>query len=85
MAGNGFAVASAVFNAIAAYILQWETAVDHENITNAELDWKMELERRELQQIWTPNGPTLQRRTQLKYKKERIGVYIISGCFVFFR
>ena len=73
MAANGFAVASAFFNAVATFILQWQTSKDHENITNAELDWKKELEKRELQQILTPHGTKLERRTQLKYKKERIG------------
>ena len=79
MAGNGFAIASAVINSIATFILQWQTSIDHENITNAELDWKYELEKRELQQIATPHGIKLERRTQLKYKKERIGMNTCLG------
>ena len=73
MAGNAFALASAFFNVIATFILQWQTSKDHENITNSEKDWQNELQKRELEQILTPHGVKLERRTQLKYKKERIG------------
>ena len=75
MAGNGFAVMAAFVKLISSFILQWQTSKDHENITNAEKDWKMELEKRELLQIMTPHGAKLEKRTQLKYKKERIGIY----------
>ena len=74
MAGNGFAIIAAISNTIATFILQWQTSRNHENITNAELDWKNELEKRELIQIGSGIGATIQRRTQLKYKKERIGM-----------
>ena len=73
MAGNAFALAAAFFNVIATFILQWQTSKDHENITNSEKDWQNELKMRELEQILTPHGVKLERRTQLKYKKERIG------------
>jgi hypothetical protein len=79
MAGNAFAIIAAISNCVATFILQWQTSRNHENITNAELDWKNELEKRELEQILTPHGVKLERRTQLKYKKERIGM----GYFVF--
>ena len=73
MAGNAFALAASFFNVIATFILQWQTSKDHENITNSEKDWQNELQKRELEQILTPHGVKLERRTQLKYKKERIG------------
>ena len=73
MAGNAFALAASFFNLIATFILQWQTSKDHENITNSEKDWQNELKMRELEQILTPHGVKLERRTQLKYKKERIG------------
>ena len=73
MAGNAFALAASFFNLIATFILQWQTSKDHENITNSEKDWQNELQKRELEQILTPHGVKLERRTQLKYKKERIG------------
>ena len=73
MAGNAFALAASFFNLIATFILQWQTSKDHENITNSEKDWQNELKKRELEQILTPHGIKLERRTQLKYKKERIG------------
>ena len=75
MAGNGFAIIAAISNTVATFILQWQTSRNHENITNAELDWKNELEKRELEQILGPHGVKLERRTQLKYKKERIGIH----------
>ena len=73
MSGNGFALMAAVIKLISSFILQWQTSKDHENITNAEKDWKMELEKRELLQVLTPHGAKLEKRTQMKYKKERIG------------
>ena len=73
MAGNGFALIASVIKLISSFILQWQTSKDHENITNAEKDWKMELEKRELLQVLTPHGAKLEKRTQMKYKKERIG------------
>ena len=73
MSGNGFALIAAVIKLISSFILQWQTSKDHENITNAEKDWKMELEKRELLQVLTPHGAKLEKRTQMKYKKERIG------------
>ena len=66
------------------FILKWQTWTDHENITNAELDWKLELEKRELITIKTALGDKLEKRTQLKYKKERIGAWTwvlpVLGC-----
>ena len=56
MSGNGFALIAAVIKLISSFILQWQTSKDHENITNAEKDWKMELEKRELLQVLTPHG-----------------------------
>ena len=44
-----------------------------QNITNEELDWKAELEKRELVTIKTAIGDKIEKRTQIKYKKERIG------------
>ena len=73
MSGNGFALIAAVIKLISSFILQWQTSKDHENITNSEKDWQNELQKRELEQILTPHGVKLERRTQLKYKKERIG------------
>ena len=73
MSGNGFALIAAVIKLISSFILQWQTSKDHENITNAEKDWKIELEKRELLQVLTPHGAKLEKRTQMKYKKERIG------------
>ena len=80
MAGNGFAIIAAFVKLLSSFILQWQTSKDHENITNSEKDWKMELEKRELLQIMTPHGAKLEKRTQLKYKKERIGKYNFSLC-----
>ena len=69
---------------IRSFILKWQTWTDHENITNAELDWKLELEKRELITIKTALGDKLEKRTQLKYKKERIGAWTwvlpVLGC-----
>ena len=79
MAGNCFAIFAAFCNAIATFILQSQTSKNHENITNAELDWKRELEKRELIEILTPHGSKLERQTQLKYKKERIGMNTYLG------
>ena len=80
MAANAFAITSALANAVATFVLQWQTSKDHEHITNSELDWKEELKRRELEQIFTPHGVKLERRNQLKYKKERIGTDIKFLC-----
>ena len=87
MAGNGFALIASVIKLISSFILQWQTSKDHENITNAEKDWKMELEKRELLQVLTPHGAKLEKRTQMKYKKERIGenfliINSLYQCFI---
>lgn len=73
MAGTGFAAAAATSYSVAYLILQVQTSKDHENITNEELDWKRELEARELITIQTALGAKLEKRTQMKYKREAIG------------
>ena len=52
---------------------RWQTGDDHANITNEELDWKRELEKRELVSISGNAGTLLQKRTHLLYKRERLG------------
>ena len=48
MAASAFCLLSGVAFTVRSFILKWQTWTDHENITNAELDWKLELEKREL-------------------------------------
>ena len=52
---------------------RWQTGDDHANITNEELDWKRELEKRELVSISGNAGTLLQKRTHLLYKREHLG------------
>jgi hypothetical protein len=75
MAASAFCLLSGLSFTIRAFILKWQTWRNHENITNAELDWKFEVEKRELITIRTAIGDKLEKRTQLKYKKERIGAW----------
>ena len=48
MAASAFCLLSGVAFTVRSFILKWQTWEDHENITNAELDWKHELAKREL-------------------------------------
>ena len=84
MAASAFCLLSGLSFTIRSFILKWQTWTDHENITNAELDWKDELQKRELITIKTALGDKLEKRTQLKYKKERIGAWTwtlpVLGC-----
>ncbi len=73
MAAAAFSLLSGLSFTIRSFILKWQTWKNHENITNEELDWKYELEKRELITIRTAVGSKIEKRTQLKYKKERIG------------
>ena len=59
-------------NWIIALVLMISTDKDHENLTNQEIDWKNELEKRELVTIKTALGNVYQKRTHLKYKRSRI-------------
>ena len=46
---------------------------DHENLTNAEIEWRDEIKKRELVAIKTSLGNVLYKQTHLKYMKARIG------------
>ncbi|CAB4069316.1 unnamed protein product [Lepeophtheirus salmonis] len=72
MVASGLAMGSVVSYFISTIILYYQTKKDHANITNEELDWKKEVERRELVVVRTPLGAKYEKRTQLKYKKDRI-------------
>ncbi|XP_040574191.1 uncharacterized protein [Lepeophtheirus salmonis] len=72
MVASGLAMGSVVSYFISTIILYYQTKKDHANITNEELDWKREVERRELVVVRTPLGAKYEKRTQLKYKKDRI-------------
>ncbi len=72
-AAFAFAFASSLSFFISNLVLKIQTFANHENITNEELDWKYELEKRELVRLRTSMGDKLEKRTQIKYKKERIG------------
>ena len=69
MVAAGFSTASAILNCVTMLILRIQVDENHANITNEELDWKRELEKRELVSISGPAGSLLQKRTHLKYKK----------------
>ena len=66
-------MASSVINVIATFILQLQTSKDHQNITNEELDWKYELEKREMVVVSHSLGGKIEKKTHIAYKKERIG------------
>jgi len=57
-------------------IVQIQTFKNHDNLTNEELEWKEEIEKRELVRIRTGVGTLLEKRTRIKYKKERIGPWM---------
>lgn len=73
MNASAFSLLSVVSYLISSFILKWQTHANHENISNAELEWKAELEKRELVTINTGIGEKYEKRTQIKYKKERLG------------
>ncbi|TRY80092.1 hypothetical protein TCAL_17091 [Tigriopus californicus] len=73
MAASAFSLLSVVSFLISSFILKWQTHTNHENISNAELEWKEELEKREMVTIHTGIGEKYEKRTQIKYKKERLG------------
>ena len=82
----GFSFTSLASFLVAAFILRVQTFTNHQNITNEELDWKYELEKRELVCIRTGIGNKIEKKTQIKYKKERIGPWTwlvpILLCFI---
>ena len=72
MSASAFALAGTFLNWIVALVLMISTNENHENLTNQEKEWQMELEKRELVTIKTPLGNIYQKRTHLKYKRARI-------------
>ena len=72
MTASALSLFGTFLNWIVALVLMISTNNDHENLTNAEIDWKNELEKRELVTIRTALGNVYQKRTHLKYKRSRI-------------
>ena len=72
MTASALSLFGTFLNWIIALVFVISTNNDHENLTNAEIDWKNELEKRELVTIRTALGNVYQKRTHLKYKRSRI-------------
>ena len=68
MAASGFSLIGTFLNWIVSLSLMIMTNQDHINITNAEADWKHELDRRNM----VYDNGVLQGKNHLKYKKSRI-------------
>jgi len=66
-------MAAAISFIIAFLILKFKTEKNHENLTNMEIEWREELEKRQLVSFSTPFGQKIEKRNQIRYKKERIG------------
>ncbi len=72
MTASGLALIGTFMKWVVSLVIMLATDKDHENLTNAELDWKAELDERELTVIKTPLGEKIEKKTQLKYKRSRI-------------
>ena len=73
MASSGFALIGTFLNWVVALALMITYNKDHENLTNAEIEWRDEIKKRELVAIKTSLGNVLYKQTHLKYMKARIG------------
>ena len=73
MASSGFALIGTCLNWVVALALMITYNKDHENLTNAEIEWRDEIKKRELVAIKTSLGNVLYKQTHLKYMKARIG------------
>ena len=73
MTASAFALLGTLLNWIVALVLMITTSNDHQNLTNAELEWKKILEDRELVTIKHSLGKEYKKRTHLNYMKARIG------------
>ena len=72
LAASGAAISSSVCYMVSYAILSWFTSVDHENLTNEELEWKMMLKKKKKVTYKTSLGDKVEWANQVKYKKERI-------------
>ena len=72
LAASGAAISSSVCYMVSYAILSWFTSVDHENLTNEELEWKMMLKKKKKVTYKTGLGNKVEWANQVKYKKERI-------------
>lgn len=73
LAASAFSIAAALAFFVAYLVLKIRTDRNHDNLTNEELDWKHQLEKRNLVSFNTPFGQKIEKRNQIRYKKERIG------------
>ena len=72
LAASGSAIASSVCFVVTYAILGWYTSVDHENLTNEEVEWKLMLKKKKKVTYKTALGDKIEWANQVKYKKERI-------------
>ena len=73
MAATAFSMASAVSFYISYWILDANTHIDHENLTNEEREWKAFVESKKKVTYLNAFGAKIEWKNQIKYKKERIG------------
>ena len=79
-------MAACVSYIISFSILAWKTSIDHENLTNEEIEWTEMLKQKKKVTYKTALGQKVEWANQIKYKKERIGgwtwVLPILLCFI---
>ena len=66
MAASAFSLLSVLSYVVSSGILWHQTDRNHENITNEELEWKHELEKREMLTLRTAIGNKYEKRTQIR-------------------
>ena len=73
LAASVFSICAAVSFILCYGILGIKTAENHHILTKEEEEWKAYLEKKKLVRIHNANGEKIERKNQIKYKKERIG------------
>ena len=82
VAASAFAMASAVSYFITYSILGSKTYMDHDNLTNEEVEWKNFVESKKKTTYCNAFGAKVEWKNQIKYKKERIGgwTWVLPIC-----
>ena len=72
---SGFALCGTFLNWCVALVQKFKYAQDHENLTQAEQEWKDEIEKRKMVKVTTPHGDIYQMKTQANYGRSRISAW----------
>ena len=88
ISATGFALAGTFLNWIVAFHFWLVYSKDHENLTNAEIEWKEELEKRKLVPLPTSTGNVIQTKPHITYIKHQLSpwkwiipiIFTLLGC-----